>query len=102
MRNLLALFAFALITFAALGWYRDWYKVQSVTTPDGNRHIDIDIHSKKIGDDIHRGTEKIQDAWEKHRNPASGDPSSRDFFGPIEPGPGRTPQPLSSVPNKGP
>ena len=65
MRNILALLGFALLTFAAAGWYLDWYKVQSTTTPDGHRHIDIDIHSKKIGDDLHRGSEKLHDAWEK-------------------------------------
>ncbi len=81
MRNLLALFAFALITFAALGWYRDWYKVQSVTTPDGNRHIDIDIHSKKIGDDLQRGSDKLHDVWESRRRSES----EPGFVGPPRP-----------------
>lgn len=67
MRNLLALLAFALLTFVAVGWYLDWYKVQSNTTPDGNRHLNIDIHSQKIEEDLHKGSERLQDAWEKRR-----------------------------------
>ena len=67
MRNLLALLGFALLTFAAAGWYLDWYKIQSTTTPDGHRHVNIDIHSKKIGEDLNKGSEKLHGAWEKNR-----------------------------------
>lgn len=67
MRNLLALLAFALLTFVAVGWYLEWYKVQSTKTQDGNRHLNIDIHSQKIEDDLQKGSNKLHDAWEKRR-----------------------------------
>jgi hypothetical protein len=81
MRNLLALLGLALVLFVAFGWYLDWYKIQSTTAPDGHRHIDIDIHSKKIGDDLQRGSEKIKDAWES-RSKGEGEPG---FVGPPRP-----------------
>jgi hypothetical protein len=67
MRNLLALLAFALLTFAGVGWYLDWYKFRSTASPDGHRHLNIDIHSKKIGEDLHKGSETIYDFWGKRR-----------------------------------
>ena len=84
MRNLLALLAAALLSFAGIGWYLDWYKVQSTTTKDGHRRVNIDIHSQKIGDDLQKGSEKLQEAWERQRS--SGDPASKDFVGPRKPG----------------
>lgn len=71
MRNLLALLGFALLTFTAAGWYFEWYKIQSSTTPDGHRHVNIDINSKKIGEDLNKGSEKLHDAWDKNHKSES-------------------------------
>jgi hypothetical protein len=61
MRNLLALLGFALVTFLVVGYYLDWYHVSpraSETT--GHRTVEIDINSKKIGDDVHKGVEAVE------------------------------------------
>jgi hypothetical protein len=74
MRNLLALLGFALVTFLAVGWYLDWYHVTPKTgaTP-GHRSVEIDINSKKIGDDVHKGVEageaKVQGLLDKDGKP---------------------------------
>lgn len=61
MRNLLALIGLAVVTFAGIGWYRGWYEVQK---DRGTGQVEIDIDGKKIGEDLHRGSQHVQDAWE--------------------------------------
>jgi hypothetical protein len=59
MRNLLAFAAAAVLTVAALGWYLDWYRIQIAPAPNGHRNVNIDINAEQIGQDIHRGSEKL-------------------------------------------
>ncbi|HEY1375923.1 MAG TPA: hypothetical protein VGF55_03980 [Gemmataceae bacterium] len=61
MRNLLALLGAALVTFLAIGWYLDWYHItpRAGATP-GHRSVEIDINSKKIGEDVHKGVEAVE------------------------------------------
>jgi hypothetical protein len=59
MRNLLALFAAGLITFAVVGWYLDWYTVKSTPGAAGHHNVHIDINGAKIGQDLHKGQEKL-------------------------------------------
>lgn len=79
MRNLLAFLAAAALTFAGLGWYLDWYKIQSTPTTAGRHSIQIDINSKKITEDVHRGVkkgeEKLENVLDKER-PSTGSPTS--------------------------
>ena len=76
MRNLLALLGFALVTFLVVGWYLDWYHVtpKAGATP-GHRSVEIDINSKKIGEDVHKGvqagSEKIHDLFDKDGKPVA-------------------------------
>lgn len=66
MRNLLALFAAALLTVVGVGWYLGWYKVgsQPASVP-GQHRVNIDIDTKKIGQDLHEGEEKLQHMLDK-------------------------------------
>jgi hypothetical protein len=68
MRNLLALLATLALTFGGLGWYLDWYKIQSTPTGPGRTGIQIDFDKKKIGEDVSRGIrtgeEKLHDLLE--------------------------------------
>jgi hypothetical protein len=58
MRNLLALLGLVLLAFLGLGWYLDWYRVTPKPASDsGHRSVEIDINTKKIGADVHRGVE---------------------------------------------
>jgi len=53
MRNLLALVGAAVVTFAGLGWYLGWYKLEAApsSTP-GHETVNVDIDGKKIGHDV--------------------------------------------------
>jgi len=68
MRNLLALLAAAVLVFAGVGWYLNWFKVQSVSEAFGHRSVNIDIDSHKISDDLHKGEAKVQQAIEKEQH----------------------------------
>jgi hypothetical protein len=67
MRNLLALFALALLVFAGVGWYLGWYKIQSSPAAEGHHQINVDVDKKKISEDLHRGEERIQKALENNQ-----------------------------------
>jgi hypothetical protein len=65
MRNLLALLGAALVAFLGLGWYLNWYQITpKPATASGHRSIEIDINSKKIGQDMEAGTEKLHDLFD--------------------------------------
>lgn len=61
MRNLLALAALLLIAFLGLGWYMGWYRVQSTSSGDGRRQINIDLDTGKIKDDVRNQVRKWLD-----------------------------------------
>ena len=67
MRNLLALFALALLVFAGVGWYLGWYKIQNTPAAEGHHQINVDLNKKKISEDLHRGEERIQKALENNQ-----------------------------------
>jgi hypothetical protein len=79
MRNLLAFFGALIVTFLAVGWYLNWYNVRSEPAPAGHRSVHVDLNVPKIGDDLKRGTERVQEMIEKAReNNASGAATAED------------------------
>jgi hypothetical protein len=58
MRNLLAFVGAALVTFLALGWYLDWYRIQSIPTGPGRHGFHVDFNTHKITEDVQRGVSK--------------------------------------------
>lgn len=64
MRNLLALVAAVVISFFALGWYLDWYKIDTGTAEAGRRSVTLDVNTEKINADSQKGIQKIKDAIE--------------------------------------
>jgi hypothetical protein len=76
MRNLLALLGAALVTFAIAGWWLDWYKIKTAPDPSGHREVNIDINGPKIKQDLHKGGEKLREAFDnKGHDPANQVPS---------------------------
>jgi hypothetical protein len=71
MRNLLAFFAAALLTFVGLGWYLQWYKIKDAPAPQGHHNVNIDIDAVKVEQDVAKGVqkaeEKIQRVLEKDK-----------------------------------
>ncbi len=68
MRNLLALLAAGLIFFVIVGWYQGWYRVQSAPSTQGNPSYNVEINKDKITNDLHKGTEKLQETLEKRQS----------------------------------
>ena len=61
MRNLLALFALALLVFAGVGWFRDWYQIKTGPADLGHQSVNIDIHGAKILSDVEKGIQKLEE-----------------------------------------
>lgn len=62
MRNMLAMAAFGLLVFAGLGYYLDWYRIQSAAGTDGKRHYSVDVDTNKIETDVRQ---KVNDYLRK-------------------------------------
>jgi len=60
MRNMLAFLAALVLIFAGLGWYLDWYRLGTSQISEGHRQITIDINTAKIGQDLSKANEKLQ------------------------------------------
>jgi hypothetical protein len=91
MKNLLALLGALVVSFAVVGWYLDWYKFQSTTDSAGHRQVNIDLNTKKINEDIHKGAEKVEKVIE-HKQPTGTEGTP--------PPPGQLPQGVIVRPNQ--
>jgi hypothetical protein len=61
MRNLLALLALLLLVIGGAGWYLGWFTLHTQPGDSGHRKVSIDIDTNKIGQDLHKGEEHLQD-----------------------------------------
>jgi hypothetical protein len=58
---MLAFLAALMLTFVGLGWYLDWYNIRSIPADSvGHRSVTVDINAIKIGADLHKAEEKVQ------------------------------------------
>src|SRR6185437_11515487 len=85
MRNLLALFGAALLTVVGVGWYLGWYKVRSQpASVPGQHSVNIDIDTRKIGNDLQKGEQKLQQFLDRK----NGEDSQKADGGLMLPSPG--------------
>jgi UDP-N-acetyl-D-mannosaminuronate dehydrogenase len=77
MRNILAFLAASVICIAGLGYYLGWYSVQSTAGAAGKRQVNIDIDSRKISDDLQKGTEKLQHVIDQSRSAEATSPTTK-------------------------
>ena len=76
MRNLLALMGAALVTFAAVGWYLDWYRIRTEPAASGHRQVEIDFNGTKIQHDLEKGRDKLRDLLDsKAKDPTAAVPA---------------------------
>jgi hypothetical protein len=70
---LLALVGAAVLTFAGLGWYLGWYKLEPAPGPTpGHQSVTIDIDARKINADVRTGGQKLERALERAAGDATG------------------------------
>lgn len=69
---MLALVGLALVVFLGVGYYLNWYSFASQPSSEGHQRFQIDVNSKKIGQDAQRGVEaaskKLQNLIDKDRH----------------------------------
>jgi hypothetical protein len=67
MRNILAFLAAMVILIGGAGWYLNWFSVQSTAGASGKRQVNIEVDSRKISEDLQKGTEKLQQVIDQTR-----------------------------------
>jgi hypothetical protein len=72
MRNLLAFLAALVLIFVGIGWYRGWYNVETTQAAPGHSAVKVDIDSGKIGQDLHKGSERLQEALDHSHKDGNG------------------------------
>jgi hypothetical protein len=93
MKNLLAFVAAAVLMFAGVGWYLDWFHILSGPTASDHYSVNLDLDAKKIKGDLQKGEAKVADAIEKARKDAaaskaaagSSDPVNNKWSDPVTP-----------------
>ena len=61
MKNLVFLLFLAVLAFAVIGYWQEWFKIEGVPSGEGHRRLQIDINTTKIKSDFDRGAERVQD-----------------------------------------
>jgi len=67
MRNFLAFVGAAVVVFLGLGWYLGWYNITPEKAGPGQTRIQVDINKDKIGSDVKKGAEKVEDFIDKNK-----------------------------------
>jgi len=60
-----------------VGWYLGWYSVQSTAGPPGSGKSNLEVDSRKISEDLHKGTEKIQQVIDQNKAADSTNPADK-------------------------
>ena len=85
MRNILALIGLAVIGFAGLGWYFQWYSFASHTGLDGRTKYELDVDTKRMAEDAKTFGNKVSKAVASE--PASNAPAPGVTGPPAPPAP---------------
>lgn len=96
MKNLLALAAFVLLLFVAVGYFRGWYNINTAPTDDGHKKVIIDINSQKVKQDLDTGTNKVKQILDKDGKP--NEPASQNTSTPQPPAPITTTAKPTTIP----
>lgn len=78
MKNMLALVGLVIVGFLGVGWYLDWYKAKTTLTPSG-RHIEAEVNTPKITQDLSKAKEKVRDILTKETDKVQNLPSPPSF-----------------------
>ncbi len=67
MKNLLAFLGAAVLVFAGVGVYLNWFHIARGPAVAGHKAFNIDLNTDKIESDAQKGGEKVLSAIEKAR-----------------------------------
>ncbi len=67
MKNLLAFLGAAVLVFAGVGFYLNWFHIAGGQAVAGHKAFNIDLNTDKIKSDAQKGGEKVVGAIEKAR-----------------------------------
>jgi len=103
MRNVLAFLAAATLTVLGVGWYLGWYRVSNVPADEGKKKVNIEFNTTRIGDDLHKGGQKVRQLIENSRKGRAEDRATGGSEASEEPArdpkPSATGEPESVPPN---
>jgi hypothetical protein len=84
MRNLLALIGAAVVGFAGVGWYLNWYTVRVAKSGDGTIQVQGSLDTNKVVQDAGEGAKRVGELVGQPAEKAKGDG---------QPAPANTPAP---------
>jgi hypothetical protein len=71
VKNLIFVLFLLVVVFAVAGYFLGWYQITDLPTGTTGQHrLQIDINTTKIRDDLHRGSEKVQEGIDRVRQGA--------------------------------
>ncbi len=71
MRNLLAFSMALLLTLAGVGWYLDWFRIQTTAGSDGHSHVNLDVNTVKAYQDVSKAATKGAELLDKKAKEAT-------------------------------
>ena len=82
MKNLLAFLGAAILVFAGVGLYLNWFQINRGPAVAGHKAFNIDLNTDKIESDAQKGGEKVLSAIEKARLEAAAKAAAAQKRGP--------------------
>lgn len=73
MRNLLALIGAAVVAFAGIGWYMNWYTIKVDKSGDGNIRVQTNLDTNRVVKDAGDGARHVGELLGKQADTAAGD-----------------------------
>lgn len=80
MRNLVFLGFIAILVFAVVGWFLDWYSFTGVKSENGKVNVQLQFDKDKIQQDVEKGGKKLNDTIDnfKKDQPANQSPKPEE------------------------
>lgn len=75
MRNLVFLAFIAVVLFAIVGWFMDWYSFPVVKTDQGKVNVQLQFDKDKISQDLEKGKNKFGNTVDQFRKDSAVKPT---------------------------